>query len=197
MIREILELGNPLLRAVSAEVGQSDVSSTACLVTDLIDTLHDFQLRTGYGRGIAAPQIGALVRMVVIDPLPDTVLASGTVSDVPVTASDRPVTYPLILANPSITYRSPQTILVWDACFSFWGFFFQVRRARRVTVDYTDVEGRPQRLKAEGDLAELFQHEIDHLDGVLAIDLIADPGSLCTIREYEKRTDRRPSGSAG
>lgn len=168
LIREIVELGNPLLRTASRPVADPRGPAAAALARDLLDTLRDFRRRTGYGRDIAAPQIGVMERMVVID-IPD---------------GRREV-----FVNPVISEQSSETDLVWDACFSYWGFFFQVDRAHRVTVDYLDLTGRPCRLEAEGDLAELLQHEIDHLDGVLAIDLIADPRSLCTLREYERKLE--------
>jgi peptide deformylase len=186
MIREIVELGNPLLRTVSRPVTDPTGPATAALARDLLATLHDIQRRTGYGRGIAAPQIGMMERMVVIgiprEKRDAASLPEGRSSPLP--------SFPLVLINPVISERSPETTLIWDACFSYWGFFFQVARARRVTVEYHDLAGLSRRLQAEGDLAELLQHEIDHLDGVLAIDLIADPRSLCTVREYERRAAR-------
>lgn len=190
MIREIVELGNPLLRSPSAPVSDPRAPETSALAADLLDTLHDFQSRTGYGRGIAAPQVGELRRMVVID-IPGARPAAAAGPFRAVIQAPAGLAFPLVLVNPAITRCSPETGLVWDACFSYWGFFFQVRRARRVTVDYVDCGGSPRRLEAEGDLAELLQHEIDHLGGVLAIDRIADPKSLCTLREFERRNRNR------
>ena len=196
MIREIVELGNPLLRTVSRPVADPTGPAAAALARDLLDTLHDFQRRTGYGRGIAAPQIGVMERMVVID-IPresgSQAPSGASVSKAHSAASFLPP-MPLTLVNPVISERSPETTLIWDACFSYWGFFFQVARASRITVDYHDLAGRPQRLEGEDDLVELLQHEIDHLDGILAIDLIADPRSLCTVREYERRAGLRRDG---
>jgi peptide deformylase len=136
------------------------------LINDLGDTLADFQRRTGYGRGIAAPQIAVAKRVVFIRP-------SGGKR--------------LVLINPEIVWRSPETFVVWDACFSYFTLFFQVERARMVRVRYLDPGGRENTLEAEGELSELLQHEIDHLDGRLAIDLVKDPTSFCTVREYERR----------
>ncbi len=132
MIREIVELGNPLLRTASRPVADPRGPAAAALARDLLDTLRDFRRRTGYGRDIAAPQIGVMERMVVID-IPD---------------GRREV-----FVNPVISEQSSETDLVWDACFSYWGFFFQVDRAHRVTVDHLDLTGCPCRLEAEGDLA--------------------------------------------
>lgn len=225
MIREILELGNPVLRTPSAPVRDPDAPEIAALVTDLLDTLHAFQRRTGYGRGIAAPQIGVLKRVVVID-IPGKVgdgagarssaRGGGRPPGPPAgQGNDRPagLTFPLVLVNPIITDQSPETDLVWDACFSYWGFFFQVRRHRRVAVEYLAPSGassdapsgappgvppapssgpRRRRLEAEGGLAELLQHEIEHLEGRLAIDLLEDKATLMTVREYEKHVATAP-----
>ncbi len=80
-------------------------------------------------------------------------------------------------------------MVVWDACLSFLSIFMQVERHREVTVRYQDLRGEWQEIKAgsERDLAELLQHEIDHLDGILAVDRIYDMKTLCTREEFEKR----------
>jgi peptide deformylase len=166
MIREIVELGNPLLRRPSSPVPDPCALEVASLARDLFDTLHDFQARTGYGRGIAAPQVGMAWRVVAID-IPG---GSG----------------PFILVNPEVVERGSGEGLVWDACFSYWGFFFQVRRSRSIVVSYLTPAGEQRRLEASGDLAELLQHEIDHLDGILAIDRITDPSTLRTLKEHER-----------
>lgn len=136
------------------------------LVADLSDTLADWRRRTGYGRGIAAPQIGVGKRVVFIR---------------------IPGEEPLVLINPEIVESSRETFTVWDACLSYFTLFFQVKRARMVRVTYTSLTGRPQLLDAQDDLAELLQHELEHLDGRLAIDLVTDPRSFCSVEEFEKR----------
>jgi len=171
-VRPIVQIGNPLLREVAEPVGEPSSAETASLVRDLADTLADFQRRTGYGRGIAAPQIGVSRRVVFIHP---------------------PGGEPLALINPVIVWRSEDKFTVWDACFSYFSLFFQVERARRIRVRYQDVFGRCLSVEAEGGLSELLQHEIDHLDGRLAIDLVTDPRSFCSVDEYKRRY--RPGAS--
>lgn len=167
-IRRILELGDPLLRTVCVEVPEPSAVFVAHLVADLHDTLLDARVRTGYGRGIAAPQIGELARVVVLD-LPGR------------------SRWPLV--NPEIVQRSADTHVVWDGCLSFLEVFCQVERHRAITVRYQDLEGTWHQLDtgAEEDLAELLQHEIDHLDGMLTIDRMIDPKSLVTRSEFERR----------
>jgi peptide deformylase len=80
-------------------------------------------------------------------------------------------------------------MVVWDACLSFLSVFCQVVRHREVRVRYQDLEGAWHELEAgvEDDLSELLQHEIDHLDGTLAVDRMIGPRTLCSREEFEKR----------
>lgn len=163
-IRPIIELGNPSLRQASRPVKQEELEEMHTLARDMYDTLLDFRGRMGYGRGIAAPQVGVPRRLVVLQ-------NQGM---------------PLILINPKFTQKSDELFTVWDACFSYPGIWFQVARHRRVKVSYRDLDWQVQSLEAEGELAELLQHELEHLDGCLAIDL-ADPKTFCTTNEYFSR----------
>jgi peptide deformylase len=167
-IRPILQLGDPALRERCARVADPSSGETKDLVRDLADTLAHWRDNTGYGRGIAAPQIGALQRVIFLQ-LPD---------------SD-----PWPLINPEIIERSAEEITVWDACLSFLSIFMQVKRHRTITVRYQNPHGETLTAKAgdERNLAELLQHEIDHLDGILAIDRVFDVKSICTREEFEKR----------
>jgi peptide deformylase len=163
-VADILQLGNPGLRQRAAAVGEPDALAVRTLAGDLQDTLRAHRDRTGYGRGIAAPQLGVLERVIHVD-------LDGARS----------------LVNPVITARSDETMEIWDFCFSYFSIFFPVRRSVLVEVKYQDPQGRDQGLEATGHLAELLQHEIDHLDGVLAIDLVTDVKRICTLAEWEKR----------
>jgi peptide deformylase len=165
-IREVLQLGNPALRRVAEPVADPGSREVAALLADLRDTLAHWRATTGYGRGIAAPQIGVLRRVVFMN-------------------VDGASPWPLI--NPEVTERSPETMIVWDACLSFLAIFCQVTRHRWVTIRYQDTAGEWQSFRAEGDLAELLQHEIDHLDGILAVDRMTDVRTLCTREEFERR----------
>ena len=176
MIREIVQIGNPILRQVCERVADPTARSIVELARDMAATLKDFQQRTGYGRGIAAPQVGMPLRVVVVD-MPEL----GGVTT---------------LVNPVIVWRSSETFDVWDACFSYFFLFFQVRRHCRIVVEYDDTLGGHHTIDCSGDLSELLQHEIEHLDGELAIDKVLDPRTFCTIQEYEKRFARKSPGAA-
>jgi peptide deformylase len=167
-VRTVLQLGDPGLREVAARVADPTAPEIRALVQDLADTLAHWRASTGYGRGIAAPQIGAAKRVIFLQ---------------------LPGAEPWPLVNPEITWRSEEKIVVWDACLSFLSIFMQVRRHREITVRYQDLRGEWQEVHAseQRDLSELLQHEIDHLDGVLAIDRITDMRTMCTREEFEKR----------
>jgi peptide deformylase len=167
-IRPILQLGDPLLRDTSRRVDSAVSREIHDLVTDLSDTLSHWRLKTGYGRGIAAPQLGVLQRVIFLK-LPD---------------SD-----PWPLINPEIIQHSKEKIVVWDACLSFLSIFMQVERWREVKIRYQNLNGETLVVEAGEDrnLSELLQHEIDHLDGILAIDRVTDLKTICTREEFEKR----------
>jgi peptide deformylase len=167
-VRTVLQLGNPKLREVAAAVQDSATAEIRTLVEDLKDTLAYWRKETGYGRGIAAPQLGVGLRVIFLQ-LP----------------GEEP--WPLI--NPEIIERSEETIVVWDACLSFLSIFMQVSRHQAITVRYQDLQGVWHEVRAteERDLSELLQHEIDHLDGILAVDRITDIRTLCTREEFEER----------
>jgi peptide deformylase len=167
-LKPILQLGNPILRQKSLPVANPSAPEIAALIQDLADTLSHWRATTGYGRGIAAPQLGVLQRVIFLQ-LP----------------GEKP--WPLI--NPQILERSAEKIIVWDACLSFLSIFMQVERHRETTVSYQDTDGTHHELRAGDDrnLSELLQHEIDHLDGILAVDRIVDIKTLCTREEFETR----------
>jgi peptide deformylase len=167
-VRPILQLGDPVLRQKGATVVNPSAPEVRDLVRDLADTLAHWRSETGYGRGIAAPQIGVLQRVIFLK---------------------LPGAEPWPLINPEIVERSEEKIVVWDGCLSFLSFFMQVERHREITVRYQDFGGTEQLFRAgdEGNLSELLQHEIDHLDGILAIDRVTDVKTIVTREEFEKR----------
>jgi peptide deformylase len=167
-IRPVLQLGDPRLRQKAGPIGDPTAPAIRDLVGDLADTLAHWRSVTGYGRGIAAPQIGALQRLIFLK---------------------LPGAEPWPLINPEITQCSAEKIVVWDACLSFLSIFMQVERHRQVTVRYQNLKGETVEIAAgdERNLAELLQHEIDHLDGILALDRVVDIKTVCSRQEFEKR----------
>lgn len=167
-IRTVVQLGDPGLREMAKRVEDPSAPMIRALVDDLADTLAYWRKTTGYGRGIAAPQIGVGLRVIFLK---------------------LPGEEPWPLVNPVIIERSAGEVVVWDACLSFLSIFMQVERHREITVRYQDLRGEWHEVHAgkERNLSELLQHEIDHLDGILAVDRIADIRTMCTRDEFEKR----------
>ena len=154
-VREILLLGNPELWRPSAPVISVNTRETSELIGDLAATLDNFREQNGFGRGIAAPQIGVGRRMIFLN-----------VGE----------SFPLI--NPTITRASREMMELWDDCFSIPNLMIRVRRHVEVDVSYTDDRGAQRVMKASGALSELLQHEIDHLNGMLATDRAVDGRSF-------------------
>jgi peptide deformylase len=169
--REILLLGNPVLRERCRKVRSAEAPQVRAVVTDLRDTLHQFRRDRGFGRAIAAPQIGAAERIIYVD-----YEFSGA------------------MINPLITRRSRRKFLLWDDCFSFPDLVVKVERSTEVDVAFMDEAGHKHKVSASGGLAELLQHEIDHLDGVLALDRAVDSRHIILRSEFEKlgQQKRRP-----
>ena len=167
-IRPVLQLGDPILRERSLPVADPASQEIHDLVQDMRDTLAHWHRTTGYGRGIAAPQLGVLQRVIFLK-------LSGV--------------EPWPLINPEIIEHSEERIVVWDGCLSFLSIFMQVERSRHITVRYRNLHGEAMEFFAGDDrnLSELLQHEIDHLDGILCIDRVTDLTTICTRDEFEKR----------
>jgi peptide deformylase len=163
--RTILQLGNPLLWQPSRVIDDPRAPVVASLIDDLSDTLHAFRQAHGFGRGIAAPQLGDSRRLIFLQ-IPDGFCGP--------------------LANPVIEWATDRKMELWDDCFSFPDLMVRVRRAERIRVRYQDAQGAMQLLEAEGALSELLQHEIDHLDGILAINRAISPRAFATRAEWER-----------
>lgn len=170
-VREILLLGNPQLWQPSSAVADVPSRATRELISDLAATLADFRTRQGFGRAIAAPQLGAHQRIIFVN------MNDGSFGPAP-------------LINPEIVRASRELMELWDDCFSFPDLLVRVRRHVEVDVRYTDEQGAPQLITARGDLSELLQHELDHLDGILATDRALDARSFA-LRGAVKNTAPR------
>jgi peptide deformylase len=162
-VKEILQLGNPMLRTRCTPVRDFDSGHLQDVVGDLGDTLRDFKAAHGFGRGIAAPQVGIPERVIFVS-----------------------IDAPMALVNPVIRKRSRRMMTLWDDCFSFPSLLAKVRRNLAIEVQYADTSGRRHTLHAEGALSELLQHEIDHINGILAVDRAIDSRHIVFRSEYEK-----------
>jgi len=142
---KILKQPNPILRKKSKDLSHKEIISPELgkLILDMIKTM----IKTD-GVGLAAPQIGGNIRLVVIN------------------AKDGA----FCLLNPKITKKSLLKELGQEGCLSIPGIFGQVKRHKKITVEYLDQNGKKIKLIAQGMMARVIQHELDHLEGVLFID---------------------------
>jgi peptide deformylase len=163
-VHRILQLGDPILRHISRPVAHA--TSAHATIRDLRDTLHEFQRTHGFGRGISAIQIGSPLRVIYLE-------FEGA---------------ELPLINPEYEWLSEEKFRLWDDCFSFPDLLVWLERSQSLRLRYTDPHGHHQTLDAAGPLAELIQHEMDHLDGILAIDRAKPPHGLATREEWTRQT---------
>lgn len=156
-VRPIRLLGDPVLRQRAKRVPQSDGSvgvdaSIQHLIDDMIDSM-----REAGGVGLAAPQIGVSLRVIVIEPPDEEVIT---------------------LINPQFVKRSGER-RVYEGCLSVPGYRAEIGRSVSVIVKGLDRQGRPVRIKTSDDLlAHALEHEIDHINGVLYIDYLESPDQL-------------------
>jgi peptide deformylase len=149
-IREITTLPDPVLRRKARKVTDFG-PDLQVLIDDMVETM-----RAAPGVGLAAPQVALPLRVIVIE-----------YGD-PAEEDEPPRLYALV--NPEIARESRETDLGTEGCLSIPGVAGEVERAAAVTVKGLNRYGKPAKIKAEGWLARIFQHEIDHLDGVLFVD---------------------------
>jgi peptide deformylase len=154
--REIIQLDNPVLRKKAVRVAAFD-GKFQTLVDDMIETML-----AAPGVGLAAPQVAVSQRLIVVR-LPDDEKSREEFGD------QAGVLY--VVANPKIIKKSKETADGVEACLSIPGYLGEVERHDMVIVTGEDRRGKPIRVKANGWLARVFQHEIDHLDGRLYIDI--------------------------
>jgi len=161
-------LGDPGLRAVCDPVTDFDLPEFQESGVRLERALEQFRAEYGFGRAISAPQIGILQRIIAMN------LGQG----------------PFLLVNPEITWKSDELFTMWDDCMSFpW---LMVRLRRHVQIDLTFQNERGDLVewnKLEQAISELVQHEVDHLNGILAVDHALDRDSIIARRLYEERKE--------
>ena len=156
-ILDILTIPEPVLKTVAARVDNVD-DDVRRLLDDMLETMYDAP-----GIGLAAPQIGVLKRVVVMDCAKRE--AEGDEAEVEPN--------PLFLVNPEIIAKSDETSDYEEGCLSIPDVFEKVTRPSEVTVRFLDRDGAEQEMHCTGILSTCVQHEIDHLNGVLFIDHIS------------------------
>ncbi len=187
-VKEILTSEQPVLRQKAKKVRRVD-ASTQKLIDDMFDSM-----RAANGLGLAAPQIGVGLRVLVIElPKDDT---DEAVEALP--RHKRNVSYSgeqYVLINPELVKAEGEQFGE-EGCLSIPGYVGMVRRAMKVTVKGLNRKGKEAKIKGEGLLARALQHEIDHLDGVLFTDRLEKPEHLLRITEDNERVPVFQGGTA-
>lgn len=161
--RPILILPDERLRAIAEPIEKID-DEIKQLAKDMLDTMYEAP-----GIGLAAPQIGELKRLVVMD-----LAKEGETPD------------PIVMVNPEILKYSDETVVTEEGCLSIPELYYDVERPAEVTVRYTDLDGRVIERDATERLAVCIQHELDHLDGVLYIDYLSRLKRDRVLKKFQK-----------
>lgn len=145
MEREILLLGDPQLYEISEEVRRDELEKLRPVFTDMFDCIKGIRRDYGFGRAIAAPQIGLKKRLICI-------------------LTDKPY----VIINPTLEFVGDERMELMDDCMSFPNLLVRVQRYRHCILRYRDENWEEQVMHMDDDMSELIQHEYDHLDGILA-----------------------------
>jgi peptide deformylase len=165
-------MGHPVLRQVGEELTEKEIKSPEIkrLIADMIDTMHEYG-----GIGIAAPQVHESIQLALLEFEED----SERYPDM----GEQPL---LVVINPKITVLDETEQGFWEGCLSVPELRGLVHRPRKIKVDYLDENAKPQEIVAEGFLATVFQHELDHLAGKLFVDKIKDLTQFAFTEEYRR-----------
>lgn len=166
----IAQLGNPVLREIAQPIYAVHDSAIQTLIDDMLATM-----RQGNGVGIAAPQVGRSLRIVIV--------ASRPTPRYP----NAPKMEPIVMVNPHLLSHSEETATDWEGCLSVPGLRGEVPRYRSVEVEYMTRDGHMERRELFDFAARIFQHEFDHLAGKVFIDRMTEMQTLMTEAEYLKQ----------
>jgi peptide deformylase len=154
-IKDIRLLGDPELHKIATPVRVDELPQLKPQIELMWESILDIRKTYGFGRAIAAPQIG----------LPQRIIALY-------------IDEPLVMINPEITSFSKEMIELWDDCMSFPNLLVKVRRHKKISVSFYDMNWDKHRWNLEDDMSELIQHEYDHLNGILATQQAIDAKSF-------------------
>jgi peptide deformylase len=163
-VREIVVVDNPVLRRRAKKIAKITPEMRK-LIEDMIETMRDAP-----GVGLAAPQVGVSERLIVVE------YAEGEEDADDEAPPAKKKLY--VVVNPEIVWASDEMVEGTEGCLSIPGWVGDVARHESVVVKGLNREGRKLKIEAKGWLARIFQHEVDHVDGVLYIDRLISPDSL-------------------
>jgi peptide deformylase len=152
---KILKLGDPKLYEISEPINKTELGSLKPVIDDLHQTLMKFKAKYHAGRAIAAPQLGFMKRLIYMN-----------------------ITGPIILINPELSDLSEERMEVWDDCMCFPNLLVKVERHKQCRLKFFNLDWKEEVWDLEDALSELLQHEVDHLNGVLAVQRAIDDKSF-------------------
>jgi peptide deformylase len=168
-VLRITQLGEPVLRKISKAVSLPLSKARGRFIDDMIVTM-----KKAKGVGIAAPQVNVGVRMFVVAPEPSARYPKS------------PKLPPVAMINPILVEHSKKMVTDWEGCLSIPGLRGRVPRYQTIEIEFTDRQGRRLRGKLSGFVARIFQHEFDHINGMVYIDRVKDTRTFMTETEYRK-----------
>lgn len=168
--RSIAQLGDPVLRQTARPIPNVHDAWVQPLIDDLIETLVQAK-----GVGISAPQVACGDRIII--------LASHPNDRYP----EAPLMEPTAMINPRIIDHSDHSVTDWEGCLSIPGLRGKVPRYQAVEIEYTTPSGKLQRTVLTDFVARIFQHEFDHLEGLVFLDRLQDTHAIMTELEYQRR----------
>ncbi len=169
-ILKVARLGHPVLREEAKELSQQEIKSDKIqrLIDNMVETMHEYD-----GVGLAAPQVHESIRLSVIE----FDLDNERYKDAGKQAL-------MVCINPKVKVLDKKLQGYWEGCLSVPGLRGFVERPRKIEVEFLDRKGEKQKIVAEGFLATVFQHEFDHLDGILFVEKVSSPDRLAFMEEY-------------
>lgn len=173
-LRPIVQLGNPVLRQIAQPIAQIHSPAVQTLIEELRVTL----LKSN-GVGIAAPQMGASLQLLIVASRPNPRYPTAPQMD------------PVVMINPQLVSHSEQVVKDWEGCLSIPGIRGLVPRYEAIALQFSDRHGNPQSLELSGFPARIFQHEFDHLSGLVFLDRLETVQDIITDQEYLKRMSDR------
>jgi peptide deformylase len=169
---DIAQIGHPVLRQRAQEVNIIDFDGVVSIVERMLSLLFESN-----GVGLAAPQIYESLRIVIIASHPSKRYPLAPKMD------------PVVMFNPIFEICSEKTVKDWEGCLSIPGIRALVPRYEKIKISYTDQQGVKQELIADGFIARVFQHEYDHLNGLVYLDRVEDNKDIISESEFQKMMD--------
>ena len=169
-VLQIVQLGDPILRSSAQLIENVQDQLIQKLIDDLMSTV-----KQANGVGIAAPQVAQSYRLFIVASRPNDRYPHA------------PVMKPTAMINPRLLAHSTEIVKGWEGCLSIPGIRGLVPRYQAIEVEYTDRNGKLQKQELADFVARIFQHEYDHLDGVVFLDRLVSTQDIITEQEYQKR----------